>query len=66
MKWIKDRFPKSKGMYAIRTLPITEIRSFNFAYFDGTGWVIPSQGGEKIAAYRGTPEWSTIDWGYDI
>lgn len=66
MIWIKDRQPYSKGMYAIRLLPINELKSFSFAYFDGQGWLIPSQSGEKVHPYRGNPEWSVIDWGNDI
>ncbi len=65
MKWIKDRNPISSGMYAIRLQPTYELESFKFAYFDGKGWLIPSQSGDEVFPYRGTPEWSKIDWGQD-
>lgn len=65
MKWITDRNPKSSGLYAIRLRPHNELKSFNFGYFDGKGWFLPSQAGDEVAPFRGAPEWSVIDWGGD-
>lgn len=65
MEWIIDRDPKSQGMYAIKILPHHEIYNFNFAYYDGIGWLLPSQSGKKYAPYRSRPEWSVVDWGKD-
>jgi hypothetical protein len=67
MNWIKDREPKSSGMYAVRLLPTNELKSFTFGYFDGTGWKIPSQSGEELSSYHQRIDWSwsTIDWGLD-
>lgn len=38
---------------------------FGFAYFDGKGWILPTQAGRGLAPYRGNPIWSVINWGKD-
>lgn len=66
MKWINDRKPQTPGMYAIRHKIVDCLESFSFAYFDGKGWLAPSESGSDIAPYRSDPEWSVIDWGRDL
>ncbi len=66
MEWIKDRNPKSPGMYAIK--PYFEsyaIDNFWFAYFDGEFWRLPQETDHWSYPSRKNPEWSTIDWGKD-
>ena len=65
MEWIKDRNPHSPGLYGVRVNITRDTAVFEFAYFDGKGWIRPSEVNQEYFTYRGQPEWSVIDWGKD-
>lgn len=66
MEWIEDRNPNSPGMYSVYNTNSNSLpQCFGFGYFDGNGWILPSQAGTQIYPYRSSPVWSVIDWGKD-
>lgn len=65
MKWIADRNPKSPGLYG--TLLNDQKWNpdcFILAYWDGKGWLIPSQS-DGNGPYRGNPIWCRLEIGDD-
>lgn len=65
LDWIKDRDPKSPGVYVARKLIGTSIYRILPLLWDGKAWVDPQVSDEHIQKPIPNPEWAKINWGCD-
>ena len=66
MNWVYvcERLPNSIGLYAISQLLSGRVDDFNFAWFDGIGFVLPQEVIKgQVAPYRNPRFWSVIKLG---
>jgi len=66
MKWIssEEKNPENPGLYGafFNDVP-SDPFCFSFAYWDGKGWVLPTQSDAALAPYRPVRIWCILEIG---